>query len=462
MQPILRCRFHAALLATALGWCSTAHAYRTAGDLEDFEGTERVAWPSGVTSFVLVDRIPGVVGGVDASLHLARQALRVWEDVACTSVIASLKGTTSFRAAFGDGVNSIQWVESGWEELGFQPGASGATDLRYEERDGQWVIAEADVYLNLNAHSWITGIADEDAEDGVAEIIGVMTHEFGHALGLLHPCEEGGEPECTKSMTTNPATMYPEYSHGQLALKKDDIAGICFLYPACDPESCAEGEVCTKNGCAVVCGDETCQAGELCIEERCVDWRDPCQIAPESCVSCEVDEDCEKGFECRREVCAPRSVANGDPCGDGAICAGGVCGEADYCVPPCGRDADCGKGGKCDAESGLCSTDSREPFGGECDSADDCLGERCLADLTKEPLCTRPCRPEKDDCPFGWVCDEVEEQFVCVPGPDRTVSHGCSTARAPSRAPSSLFSLGGLLVALAVAHRAMRRGHRSL
>jgi len=285
-----------------------AHAYRTAGDLEDFKGTERVAWHSGVTSFVLVDKIPGVVGGVDASLHLAKQALSAWQDVSCTSVIASLKGTTSSRAAYGDGINSIQWVDSGWEELGFRPGASGATDLRYEERDGQWVIAEADVYLNLYAHSWITGIADEDAEDGVAEIVGVMTHELGHALGLLHPCEEGGEPECTKSMTTSPATMYPEYSHGQLTLKEDDIAGICFLYPACDPESCAEGEVCTRNGCAVVCGETTCQVGEVCMEGRCVDWKDPCQVAPDSCVSCESDKDCSAGFECRGEVCAPRTV----------------------------------------------------------------------------------------------------------------------------------------------------------
>lgn len=461
MQIFLRSRLHAALLATALGWCATAHAYRTAGDLEDFAGTERVAWPSGVTSFVLVDGIPGAIGGTEVNAELARRALSAWEDVSCTSVIASLKGTSSFPASYGDGVNSIEWVDSGWEELGFRPGASGATDLRYEERDGQWVIAEADVYLNLYAHSWITGIADGDAEDGVAEIVGVMTHEFGHALGLLHPCEEGGDPECTEKMTAEPATMYPEYSHGQLGLRKDDKDGICFLYPACDAESCAEGEVCTRSGCAVVCGEETCKAGEICLEARCVDWTNPCEVAPESCVSCESDKDCEKGFECRDEVCAPRIAAPGDPCDSEVVCASGSCSEADYCIAVCGRDEDCGEDGRCEVESGFCSKDSREPFGGECDSADDCLGERCLADLTKEPLCTRPCNLDRDDCPFEWKCDEVERQPVCVPGPPGTVSHGCSVAGATPHAPKGPFALGAFLAALALAFRGMRRANKN-
>gem|GEM_PF-6698162 len=39
---------------------SSAHAYRTAGDLADFSGTERVGWSGGITSFVLVDDAPSL------------------------------------------------------------------------------------------------------------------------------------------------------------------------------------------------------------------------------------------------------------------------------------------------------------------------------------------------------------------------------------------------------------------
>jgi hypothetical protein len=414
-------------LVMTLAGSLTAHAYRTAGDLEDFAGTERVGWPAGVTSFTLVDDVPGAVGGSDVNAELVRRALRAWGEVGCSSAVASLEGSTSSPAEYGDGINSIQWLRSGWEEHGFQPGASGATDVRYEEQDGEWVIAEADVYLNVEAHDWITGLADDETPAGAVEIVGVMTHELGHALGLLHPCEEHGEPLCTEAMAKKRATMYPAYSHGQLELKSDDVDGICFLYPACTPESCSDGEVCEKNGCAVVCAGKTCKSGELCIEERCVDWTDPCAVSPESCIRCDSNEDCDDGFECRGASCVPRFVAAGDPCEVEDACASGACNEAQYCAPNCSDDVDCGEGGRCDSKSGTCSEDSRQPLGGSCDSADDCVAGRCLSDLTETPLCTRICDIERDDCPFEWQCDEVEGEAVCVPskapGP---ASPGCS------------------------------------
>ena|GEM_PF-6252856 len=105
-----------------LGDVSPALAYRTVGDLEDFAGTERIGCSGGITSFVLVDDVPGAVGGTDVNAELTRIALRSWSDAECSSAIGSLRSTTSAKAVHGDGVNSIQWVRSGWDSLGFQPG----------------------------------------------------------------------------------------------------------------------------------------------------------------------------------------------------------------------------------------------------------------------------------------------------------------------------------------------------
>jgi hypothetical protein len=443
-------------LALAAGLTATsAHAYRTAGDLADFEGTTRVGWPGGVTSFVLVDDIPGAVGGVGTNAELIASALQAWMDVSCTSVVAGLEGTTSADASYGDGTNTIQWVRSGWEDLGFQPGASGATDLVYEEVDGQWVIVEADVYLNLEAHEWTTGAATEDTPEGTAEVVGVLTHELGHALGLLHPCEESGEPACTNEMRDNPSTMYPAYSHGQLELVKDDRDGICFLYPACDENSCADQETCTKNGCAAVCGDVTCGVGEQCWEGECLDFTDPCSIDPVSCIVCEEDDDCGEGYECSDSACFPVWPQSGDPCEEDDLCTTGECGAGDFCAASCLTDEACGEDGRCDEDSYQCTEDSREPLGGPCDSADDCLGERCLSELSEAPMCTRACRAEPDDCPLDWTCGEADGEAVCVPPapPLNVKGCGCSQAGLEPQRLHPFFTAGLLGAVVFLARR---------
>lgn len=53
---------------------------------------------------------------------------------------------------------------------------------------------------------------------GGIDVVGVASHEFGHALGLGHS-NVGG------------ATMWPSYHAGARSLAADDIAGVRFLYP---------------------------------------------------------------------------------------------------------------------------------------------------------------------------------------------------------------------------------------
>lgn len=452
-----------ALALGILSFGNVAWGYRTAGDLPEFEGTEKVRWPAGVASFVLVDDLPAGVGGVETNADLVRAALRAWTGVECTSFQAGLAGLTSTEAAYGDNQNSIQWVSFGWEDYGFEPGAAGASDVRYEEVDGQWVIVEADVYLNAQDHDWSTGAGTDDER----EISGVLTHELGHALGLLHPCLESVMPLCTPDQNENPPTMHPAYSHGQVSLEPDDIDGICFLYPACTDDTCADGEECTINGCATVCEGVTCEVGEACVEGECFDYTDPCQVGSPECEDCASDEECGWGYSCQEGECILEAeLPLGDPCEGATECASGVCGEAGYCTVFCSIDEQCGEEGVCDTEKNECESDSREPIGGACDSADDCLGEQCLADLTDEPVCTRECDPEGVACPFDWECSEVEENLVCAPPPPPLTAEGCGCRMVgrPSAASSRALPSGGAPLALfsailATFYLRRRRGH---
>lgn len=63
---------------------------------------------------------------------------------------------------------------------------------------------------------------------GTRDVQAMLTHEIGHALGLLHNCDEEAGA-CTPSEAA--AVMYPSYrGEAQRVLERDDIDGLCFLY----------------------------------------------------------------------------------------------------------------------------------------------------------------------------------------------------------------------------------------
>ena len=83
----------------------------------------------------------------------------------------------------------------------------------------------ADIVTNNGTDCWFSN--PQDAAE-------VLTHEFGHTLGLGHSCGDSGSPACVPGSALDDATMRAQ-AHGDgrgASLRSDDIAGIRSLYRA--------------------------------------------------------------------------------------------------------------------------------------------------------------------------------------------------------------------------------------
>jgi Matrixin len=389
-------------------------AYRTGSEKSELAGTAKVRWATSLIPYTLQTQTPPGLSFEEVQ-QLAQKALGAWSAPACSGVVFSNALNTSDPAKPGDGVNTIQWVFSNWQERGFDPKAPGITDTQYAKNEqGTWEIVEADTYLNGEYHQWIgTG-----AREGYVDLESVLVHESGHMLGLLHPCEPGGAegaPDCAAHPEMAAETMYPFYDAGQNTLAADDEAGLCFLYPAC-----SAGGPCDDHPNDVTTHDDGALA-------------------------------------------AGRAV-DGDPCGTGRQCASGLCAEAGHCVSPCTEDTDCHGGIACSVSGsgglGRCG-EGRLPLGAACRSPNECLGGACIGDSdAAKTLCTRACG-EDAPCPSGWECGEVDKTPVCWPS-DPVANGSCAIGMRtrPGRDRRGRSIAGCLIAASAWALRRRRSVER--
>lgn len=330
-------------------------------------------------------------------------AFDTWGGPSCTSFAGNYRGLSSTPAARGDGRSTVSVVSAGWSALGLPSGKGATTDVQItRDATGHAVIVEADVYLNMDQNRFsFEGVPTS----GELDLRGVLTHEIGHLLGLLHPCEHSSAdaPECATAEAST--CMYPDYTGtSQRALGADDIAGVCALYPSssapCSP-SCAAGQTCVDGACQASCPSCVCDGG-MAADGGCVS----------NVVQCVEDDQCGTGM-CirwggRRGTCAPASTL-------GTVCEHGV-----------------------DCASGLCARSVNLGYA----------------------VCTRRCDVDAE-CESGAACTTIGADRVCMPevtpSPSCHVIAGLRGARSSSR-----YSLLALLPLLALARRRQRRTNHAL
>jgi hypothetical protein len=426
-----------------------ASAFRTAADLPEFDGQAVVAAAKRSIDFELTLVVPPELDETLVQVELER-AIATWTSPGCTTLMPGPVLTSDLVARPGDGRSSVQWI-SDWKARGFPKASPGATDVQYlKESDGRWTISEADIYLN-SSFEWTTGVPVDERKSVQA----VLTHEMGHALGLLHPCEldaADGAPECSASDAFAVTEMYPVYSPDQISLSDDDVAGVCFLYgPGCNSATCPEDTLCVGGVCQPLCGDAPCPPNSACDRDRCV----PTGCGAASCLgdSCSRDADCALHEFCNAGACARGQQSLGDLCQAARECADGACFEG-ACAEACAGNT-CREGGACDVDDGVCVA-QLAPMGASCEFSTDCSGGYCAAEGAADAVCTRACGEGEPPCPNGWACRRTNQDRVCAPAAPS------SSTCAFTPAPDSTSRYLALVTTLGVVFwRALRRRRHS-
>lgn len=291
--------------------------------------------------------------GADAAAEI-EVAARTWGRPVCTAFRARFDGERSI-APGDDGENAVFFHDTAWpDEL--EPGALAQTILH---TDGAGKLRDADVHVNGAAFRFST-----DGAPGTQDVRGVLVHEIGHALGLGHSADAR-------------ATMNVSGSGLRWrSLEKDDVDGVCALYPGagsagCDAEPCPAGLLCVAGACqrpgdrADVCSPCAPEVGACEAagdEARCVDVGTGDAAGRVCGRACARDEDCGAGFACRptteagdlqclsRTACrngANVCASDADCRHPGAICRSGACVGPPDGVPDAGG-ADAGGGAGAD------------------------------------------------------------------------------------------------------------------
>jgi hypothetical protein len=346
--------------------------------------------------------------GAEAAAELD-VALRAWPRSACTSWRARFDGERTGVAA-DDGINAVLFHDDAWPaEL--VPGAVAQTVI-HTDASGRY--RDADIHLN-----GVDFRFSLDGAPGTLDLRSILVHELGHALGLGH----SSDPRATMFATGSGLRWR--------SLEKDDVDGVCSLYPV-------TGSGAAPTGCEIT----PCPSPFLCVAGAC-----------------------QRPHE-RRDVCSPclRVTDACEAAGDDARCidvgagasAGRVCGRA------CTGDVDCGSGFRCVSTSTSgdlqCVSDTGCRNGAStCTTDADCKDSRCLAGACLGPGDVNDAGPDAAAADAGSADASSDAGAPLAPG-----GGGCScevtSARSPSRwlPLTSLFAALGALGALVSRARARR------
>ena len=311
-------------------------------------------WPAAALPVPFVLALPRSRDvGADAAAEL-EVALRAWPHVACTSWRARYDGERAAVAA-DDGVNVVLFHDDAWPpEL--IPGAIAQTVIH---TDASGAYRDADIHIN--------GVDFRFSLDGAAgtlDLRSILTHELGHALGLGH----SSDPRATMFATGSGLRWR--------SLEKDDVDGVCSLYPGtgapgCETTPCPSPFLCVAGACQRpheardVCSPcervaDACEAAG--DDARCVDIGQGDDAGRVCGRGCATDAECGAGFHC-----LPTSTSGDLQCVSDTGCRNGA--------STCTTDAECTdstcRGGACLGAAGIGDAGAGDAGSGGGDAAAD-------------------------------------------------------------------------------------------
>jgi|GEM_PF-6804389 len=250
---------------------------------------------------------------VDAA---ARGAADTWSRTPCAFARMDYAGQRETLAELAPGEVPFQFVEPGG--AGCLPaGSIGWTALSCGPD-----FPINSIFLNQQDYQWSDEARPFEQVGGggslglSVELQSVLTHEFGHVLGLLH----------SEDLR---AAMAPNYraDGGQKYLSIDDKLGLCALYPALNPapecrsgrdcpahQNCARVQLQTLDGAEAggriaLCHEPRGALGEACAPDRlicaqgCVFSAEPQEFGY-CTVECDAG-DCPSDYECQEGLIRP-------------------------------------------------------------------------------------------------------------------------------------------------------------
>ncbi|MCB9729174.1 MAG: matrixin family metalloprotease [Deltaproteobacteria bacterium] len=445
MTPISRDALRRSAAAAALAFCWLLPATAGAFSISLSGGTtgQIVRWKQSTVGYWLH---PACSADLSTSVCLdeLRKSFAAW-NTSCTKLKFSDQGTSSSKQLVPigystNGKNELAFIENSAWNFGSQ--VLGVTSPVFSS-DG--TIIEADIAFNGYLQSWKTSGANYSTD-----VRNVAVHEIGHFFGLQHVLG-GYNPN-------SPPTMAPfaDPFMKSRTPEADDLAGICFLYPA-GSFSCSSDTDCplvvddNAQGAEYYVGQVPCQAngscggfstqlptgsgalGDVCASDFDCTSKYFCQPLSGSSGACAQDcspsaSNCPSGFACypyqnqpSAGVCLKgggggATKAIGEACANSAECQSQLCVSGStgaFCRQACSGASGCPTGQTCSplpsTSIGACTDATpvtpKKELGETCQSQTECASNLCASDGASF-RCTQPCTTVLQ-CGQGQACSAL-------------------------------------------------------